>query len=95
MHSSRCCAGISTKAVFKVRNPFSWMYEVGSLSADESARSIHNYRQFSETRGRCWCQKEGKRGMRDQVKEKKRCLRSGPDLNSLSGNDACKSVCVV
>ncbi len=66
------------------------MYEVGSLSADESARSIHNHRQFSETRER------GKeRNERDQVKEKKRCLRSGPGLNSLSGNDACKSVCVV
>lgn len=29
------------------------------------------------------------------MKEKKGGLRSGPDLNSLSGNDACKSVCVV
>lgn len=42
-----------------------------SLQTSPLAR-IHNRRQFSETRGRCWCQKEGKGGIRSGEGEKGR-----------------------
>lgn len=48
------------------------MRSVVSLQTSSLTR-IHNHRQFSETWGRCWCQKEGKRGIRSGEGEKEVC----------------------